>query len=644
MRMEEAGIILFYPRTVLRAAAAHHAQTARRHTASPCGVVMSAPPASAPAAASADRAAADAAYDLAPLKAPSLAGAPLALFAAVFANRGPLGRALAGHLTAKNGFKTLVSSPAPSEAPAGKGENLLGALADAPELPAAANADEVGGRPGLGLATSAEYRAAFAAGTTTPTAVAEHCLAAIEGELNDRLNCVVQCHRDDVLRQAAASDARWAAGAPLSPLDGVPICVKDEVDVAGYVTTGGLRRLVKGGEVAVADTPCVRGLRAAGCVVLGKSHMTEMGLAPSSGFCAAWGQCYNPYGYPRREPGGSSSGSAVAVAAGLCPIAVGCDGGGSIRIPAARVGVVGIKATFELDSLACADEHWNTCESICHVGPIACCAEDAALALHYMANAPPAEGALPAPPPDLQLPDVSSLRVGVFWPWFEDADKDVAAVCRASLASLEERGAELVPIIIHGLGDAAKAHAAIILGEGYDGKVATYGEAEWRRMIAFELGTDTKLKQLVNERMRDLKAPQSLGGATLYETAQRYRRRITNELARVLEDVDIIATPALPQPPTAVPGGSGRTNKLDAVADGQTMKYMTPANLSGHPAVSVPAGYVDRGKGKASARLPVNLQLIGRPRSERMLLQLTKLCEATAPEWEAPAVLADRAF
>ena len=354
-------------------------------------------------------------------------------------------------------------------------------------------------------------------------------------------------------------------------------------------------------------------------------------------YCRAFGgQCYNPYGFPHYEPGGSSAGSGVAVAAGLVPIAVGCDGGGSIRIPAARNGVCGIKPTFEY--LPCGSEGWNICPTVCHIGPLAATAVDAYLALHYMRAG---HGALPSPPPPLAVPAVHGLKIGVFWPFFEDADADVVALCRAQLDALVARGAVLVPLVIEQLDRCLKAHAAIILHEGYDGEMKRFGEAEWRKMISNELGIDTKLKELINERMRLLK---SKDGVPLYETAQKVRRHFTAELLRTLEDVDVLATPAMPQPPSRVAGGDPMTQKLDAATDGQAMKYHVIGNMTGLPGVVAPAGYVERKNKKTKRKdvLPVGLQLMGKARSDTALLQLAALLERLAPAWEAPSLMAPR--
>ena len=171
--------------------------------------------------------------------------------------------------------------------------------------------------------------------------------------------------------------------------DGVPLLVKDEIDVVGYDTTYGTRFLGTG-EPRTAEAACVARLRAAGMVVVGKAMMCEYGLSPCTGHSVAHGQCRNPYNR-RRVPGGSSSGCGAAVGAGLVPVAVGLDGGGSIRLPAGFCGAVGLKATHEripiVDDPAAGAA---ITRGLGHVGPICTSALDCALVAAVMSGEAPA--------------------------------------------------------------------------------------------------------------------------------------------------------------------------------------------------------------------------------------------------------------
>lgn len=194
-------------------------------------------------------------------------------------------------------------------------------------------------RSGFAFETAADFIAAYRTGSTTPVNVAERVLAAIEQVQTGEppINAFIAWNADDLMSQAKASTERWRVGAPYGPLDGVPVAIKDEFDQAGFRTRVGSRFL--GNTPAAADATAVARLRAAGALLIGKAQMTEFGMIVT-GLNPYHGAVRNPYD-PNRMTAGSSSGPAAAVAAGLCPIALGSDGGGSIRAPAAFCGVEG---------------------------------------------------------------------------------------------------------------------------------------------------------------------------------------------------------------------------------------------------------------------------------------------------------------
>jgi Asp-tRNA(Asn)/Glu-tRNA(Gln) amidotransferase A subunit family amidase len=202
--------------------------------------------------------------------------------------------------------------------------------------------------------------------------VAERALAAIADSQQNGLSIFVAWEQADLLAQATASAQRLREGRPLSPLDGVPVAVKDELDLRGFGTSVGTRFLGK--QPAAEDSTAVARLRAAGALLLGKVNMHEIGIGVT-GQNPHHGTVRNPYD-PQRHTGGSSSGSAAAVAAGFCPIAIGADGGGSIRIPASLCGVVGLKPTYgRVSETGAAPLDW----SVAHIGPLGATARDVAL-------------------------------------------------------------------------------------------------------------------------------------------------------------------------------------------------------------------------------------------------------------------------
>ena len=305
--------------------------------------------------------------------------------------------------------------------------------------------------PGFQFESSEAFVAAYLEGRVSPVAVAQRVLDATRASQaqTPAMNFFIAQDQDDVLSQARASAERYRAGKPLGPLDGVPVAVKDEVDQAGYPTTVGTRFLAKG--PATRDGQAVARLRAAGAVLIGKANMHEIGIGVT-GQNPHYGSARNPYD-PSCATGGSSSGSAASVSAGLCPIAVGADGGGSIRIPASLCGVTGIKATFGRIS-----EHGAAplCWSVAHVGPIASTVRDLALAYGLMAGADEHDDNTqwqPAPRLDgMDSASLAGVRVGVFRPWFEHAETEVVAAARRALQVLQDRGATVVDIEIPELG------------------------------------------------------------------------------------------------------------------------------------------------------------------------------------------------
>lgn len=471
-----------------------------------------------------------------------------------------------------------------------------------------------GGRAPILLAPTIEgYAEAYRSGRTSPEDVAGRALAAIEE--SDRrdppLSAFLSIHREDVIRDARASAARWKSGEPLSPIDGVPIGVKDEFDVAGHVTKVGTSFLGVG--FATEDATCVARLRAAGAVVLGKTNMHEIGIGVT-GFNRHHGTPRNPHA-PDHYTGGSSSGSAAAVAAGICPLAVSADAGGSIRIPAALCGVVGLKPTFgRVSSHGTAPLAW----SLDHYGPIALSARDAALGYVLMAGADPKDPTTQtAPPPTLEGledADLSGLVAGVYRRWFDDADPRVVKVAQRTVDGLKERGLRVVEIEIPELGLARIAHLVLVATEMAAAMSSVYGE----HRHDFGLDVRANLALAKGFTARD------------YVRAQRTRTRAMAAFARVLAGVDVILTPTTGLPAPLIRGDVLPLGESDLTTLLQLMNFVVAANLTGLPAITFPAGYEEGG-------LPVGLQAIGRPWHEHVLLRIARTAEGLV-ERRKPAV------
>ena len=198
--------------------------------------------------------------------------------------------------------------------------------------------------PGFHFSSAWDYAAAYRSGAISPEEVAQKLLAAIlsSNAANPPLRAMINVKPEEVLRMARESGERYENESPLGPLDGVPVAVKDEIDMLPYPTTVGTSFLGK--SPAAEDATVVRRMRLAGALLIGKANMHEIGIGVT-GMNPHHGTARNPYN-PAHYTGGSSSGPAAAVASGLCPIAIGADGGGSIRIPSSFCGVVGLKSTF----------------------------------------------------------------------------------------------------------------------------------------------------------------------------------------------------------------------------------------------------------------------------------------------------------
>ncbi len=552
-------------------------------------------------------------YDLQNIKAPRLAGTGLHLFTL----------ALESRLTAWTLMPKLLKDGGIA---AFRARDLDEIPTVAPSLPAVSTLDEGEGgvdlaalieaqhpgRPGFSFEAADDFARAYRDGATDPLAVAERLVQAMD-EADGRdpaMRIFIAADKEDLLAQARASAARHEAGEPLGPLDGVPVAVKDELDMLPYPTTVGtaFKRTP-----ATTDSTVVTRLRQAGALLPGKAAMHEIGIGVT-GLNPHHGTPRNPYA-PGRYTGGSSSGPAAAVAAGLCPISVGADGGGSIRTPAAFCGVVGLKATWgRISEHGAAPLVW----SMGHVGPIAATARDCAVGYGLMAGPDPADprtAIQPAPTlSGCEQADLTGIRIGVFAPWFEDADDEVVAACRQTLDRLVAAGATVVEIEVPELELARVAHVITIVSEMATGTAPDY--RDHRSDFGLDVRINLALGRSFNSRD--------------YIKAQQARTRMTNILDGVLEQADVIATPTTGCVAPEIKADALRKGESDLVTLGRIMRFVGLANLVGFPAISFPAGYTAEG-------LPVGFMAMGRPWEEALLLRLAHASELGL-ERQAPQV------
>jgi Asp-tRNA(Asn)/Glu-tRNA(Gln) amidotransferase A subunit family amidase len=550
-------------------------------------------------------------YDLKSVNLPRLTGVGLKVFTALVEN--PVSSpSLLGSLMKTGGITKLralqVDEP-PTVYPFPPGaEQGTGAPLD---LEAIARTES--STIGFARATVNDYAAAYRSGRVTPEQVAQRVLDAIRDSdaRTPAMRIFIAVNRDDVLAQARAATQRWHEGQPRSPFDGVPVAIKDEVDMLPYATTVGTRFL--GQAPATKDSTVVARLRAAGALLIGKANMHEIGINPT-GFNAHHGTPRNPYDTDHYT-GGSSSGSAAAVAAGLCPVAIGADGGGSIRIPAAFCGVVGLKPSFgRVSEYGAFPLTWT----MGHLGPLAATVTDAALAYAVIAGPDPDDpNSLYQPPVSLDTygqTDLHGLTFGVYRPWFNHAAPDIVAACQQTLNTLERLGAAIREIEIPELDAQRVAHAVTILSE------MAQSMERYRAGHNHEHAYDVRISLLIGRACT----------ARDYLQAQRIRTRAIAHFARALGQVDAIITPttaitAPPLQPAVWPAGE---SDLSVVIE--IMRYIIPGNFVGLPAISVPVGYDSKG-------LPIGLQIMGKYWHEHTLLRVAHALERTVKH-KPPAV------
>jgi Asp-tRNA(Asn)/Glu-tRNA(Gln) amidotransferase A subunit family amidase len=548
-------------------------------------------------------------YDLESLSLPRLQGASLALVTAILEHAAtrPL---LVGRFLRDGGIsrmRRLAFEEAPTFTPLGAFEAFPAPRTGPPSPPLGPELDALPAREvrGHAAATVADYARAYRSGATTPEQVAARALAALEAadRADPPLRAFVAWSREEILASARTSAARFADGKPLGILDGVPVAVKDEVDQAGYPTTVGTRFLGARGP-AVEDATVVARLRAAGALLLGKTNMHEIGIGVTGlNPNPAHGCARNPHD-PGRHTGGSSSGSAAAVAAGLCPLAVGADGGGSIRIPAALCGVVGLKPTFgRVSERGAFPLTW----SLGHLGPIAASVADAAIGYAVMAGPDPLDpNTAHQPPVTLDGLDagVAGLTLGVFRPWAEHAAPVVVERFTRLLGELERAGARVREVDLPELEAARVAHVVTITSEMATSLDLDY--AAHRRDYSLEVRLNLALARTFTSRD--------------YVIAQRVRTRSLAHARRALESCDAIVSPTTAIPAPAIAASALERGESDITTLAELMRFAFHANLTGLPAVSFPAGHDEGG-------LPIGMQAMGRPHEEHLLLRIAYAAE-----------------
>jgi aspartyl-tRNA(Asn)/glutamyl-tRNA(Gln) amidotransferase subunit A len=420
------------------------------------------------------------------------------------------------------------------------------------------------------------FAAGLRAGDFTALEATERALTAAEATQGS-INAFIAILGERAREQARAVDVALAAGRDPGPLAGVPVAIKDLFDVAGVATTAGSRALA--GNIASHDAAAVARLADAGAVIVGKANMDQFAFGPHQ---ADYGRTNLPRD-TAYYAGGSSGGSAAAVAAGIVLAALGSDAGGSARFPASCCGVVAIKPTFgRVPARGAAPTFW----SLDHVAPISRSVGDAAAMLAVLVDRwlPP-------------VPSQGAPRVGVLASWDEGCDPTVRNAVARALDMAESAGAEL----------------------RYDREVA--GLEGWSRMLMATVGPEAAValepypREAMPAPLLEILDAGRAQAATDYVVAQRDRAALREAVDRALGDLDALALPTS----LTVAWRWDEIDDADMGVRNTATMHLPPANLSGHPAISIPA---------PSDGLPVGLQLVGHTGRDEALLAVAAWFES----------------
>lgn len=477
-------------------------------------------------------------------------------------------------------------------------------------------------KPNFHRWTIMDYSRAYISGELTPLMVAERFISFILESSSPplRMAFFINYNAEDILRQATESTLRYERGVPISALDGVPIAIKDEIDCLPYPTTGGTKWLHKV-RACTDDACCVKHLRSCGAIIVGKTNMHELG-AGTSGINPHYGVTRNPYDRSKVS-GGSSSGSAAVVSAGLCPVALGVDGGGSVRMPAALCGVVGLKPTFgRVPHSGVVPLNWT----VGMVGILSATVEDALIVYAALSGQLPSHQHATLSPkinfPLLKSSNNSSkIKLAKYGKWFNDCSNDIKLCCTHALNQLHKLyGWETVEVTIPEIEVMRLAHY-LTIGSECTASISSHLE----KLDISELGWDARVALCVYGSFNSQD----------YLNAQRIRNRQMQFHKKIFTMADVIVTPTTGVTAYPIIDDALESGELDYINGAALVRYQIAGNFLGLPAVTVPVGYDKLG-------LPIGLQFIGRPWSEASLIQIAFAVQALCiSEYKKPEVFYD---
>jgi aspartyl-tRNA(Asn)/glutamyl-tRNA(Gln) amidotransferase subunit A len=429
----------------------------------------------------------------------------------------------------------------------------------------------------------------LATGQLTSERLTEDALEIIT-KLQPQLNAFITVTADEALARARAADQEIAAGRYRGPLHGIPVSLKDLIDMAGVPTTAASR--LREGRIAKADAPLVRHLRAAGAVFVGKTNLHEFAFGTTSED-SGWGPARNPVD-PSRSPGGSSGGSAIAVKTGMSIASVGTDTGGSVRIPAAACGIVGLKPAWgEISATGVVP----LSRQLDHVGPLARSVDDATLLYDVMRGEPPRQ-----PHGDDRL---TGMRLAVLEGYFaERLNSEVEAAVQAAYDVVGRSGGSLSSATLPHANDVAPVYLHLVLADA----AAYHAASLEQRPYAYTDNVRIRLEMGRHVLAED------------YVRALRGRAVITREVDAALADVDALLLPAMAIEAPPLGAKTVAVNGGEEPVRNAMLRCTQPFNVTGHPAISVPCGATRTG-------LPVGLQMVGHRGRTADLLRVARAIE-----------------
>ncbi|WP_240689004.1 amidase [Ammoniphilus sp. YIM 78166] len=415
---------------------------------------------------------------------------------------------------------------------------------------------------------------------------------------NPVLNAYIKVMDDEALSQAKELEKEIMEGKLRSPLHGIPIAIKDIIQTKGIVTTAGSK--VFEDWIPDEDATVITRLKEAGAILIGKTNLHEfaMGATTENPF---YGAAKNPWDL-ERIPGGSSGGSAVALAAGLCFGALGTDTAGSVRLPSALCGTVGLKPTYgRVSRHGCLPFSW----SLDHIGPMTRTVKDSAILLGYMAGYDKKDHSSADLPVDMDwdqpLDHLKGIKLGICYEYFlEGVHPEIEQVFHDAILRLVDLGAEVVVLKLPGIEEAQWAQRIIAQAEAYSfhEPILTHRSELYSEDVKFRLrfGKDVS--------------------AFDYLKAQKIRKKFIQDVLQATEEVNLLASPMNHNPAFKI----GSVPPEQAINNMFHLSKAPLVSMLGFPALALPCGFI-------SGNMPTGLQLIGKPFKEKELMQVGELYE-----------------